>query len=141
MSTGDPWPPFRVLCVDDNRECAVSAALLLRTMGFETQACYNGPGALLLNDSFRPAVCFLDLNMPGMDGDEVAVKIRQGNGWQPLLLIAVTAMSHEAGCAHIKAAGFDMHLVKPVNPKKLVEMVDLLFRVAGTVHGNRSSSD
>jgi two-component system, OmpR family, response regulator len=147
MNTGDPWPPFRVLCVDDNRDSADSAALLLRTMGFETRACYDGPSALLLNDSFRPGVCFLDLNMPGMDGDEVAVRIRQGSGWRPLLLIALTAMSNEAGCARITAAGFDMHLVKPVDPGKLVEVVDLLFRVAGTArapaadNGNRSARD
>ena len=72
----EPWPPFRVLCVDDNRDCADSAALLLRAMGFEARACYDGPSALALNDGFRPGVCFVDLNMPGMDGDEVAVEAR-----------------------------------------------------------------
>jgi CheY-like chemotaxis protein len=76
MNTGDPWPPFRVLCVDDKQNCADSAALLLRTMGFEARACYDGLTALLLNDSFRPRVGFLDLNMPGMDGDGVAVRLR-----------------------------------------------------------------
>ena len=49
--------------------------------------------------------------MPGMDGDEVAVRLRGKTGWRPLLLIAVTAMSNEASCARIAAAGFDMHLV------------------------------
>ena len=90
-----PWPPFRVLCVDDNRDSADSAVPLLKTMGFEARACYDGPTALHLNDSFRPAICFLDLNMPGMDGDEVALKLREGTGWRPLLLIAVTAMSDQ----------------------------------------------
>ena len=129
-SHDEPWPPFRVLCVDDNRDCADSAALLLKTMGFEARACYDGRTALLLNDSFRPAICFLDLNMPGMDGDEVAVRLRGNTGWRPLLLIAVTAMSNEASCARIAEAGFDMHLVKPVDPGKLMEVVDLLFRAA-----------
>ena len=147
MNTRDAWPPFRVLFVDDHRDCADSAALLLRIMGFETRACYDGPSALLLNDNFRPGVCFLDLNMPGMDGDEVAVRIRQGSGWRPLILIAMTAMSNEASCARIAAAAFDMHLVKPVDPGKLVEVVDLLLRVAGTVRapaaddGNGSARD
>ena len=126
----ETWPPFRVLCVDDSRDCADSAALLLRLMGLESLACYDGPTALLLNESFRPGMCFLDLNMPGMDGDEVAIRLRQGTGWHPLLLIAVTAMSNEASCTRITSAGFDMHLVKPVDPQQLLEVVDALFRTA-----------
>jgi two-component system, OmpR family, response regulator len=130
VSHDEPWPPFRVLCVDDNRDCADSAALLLQTMGFEARACYDGPTALFLNDSFRPAICFLDLNMPGMDGDELAVRLQERTAWRPLLLIAVTAMSNEDSCNRIARAGFDMHLVKPVDPGTLVEVVNLLFRAA-----------
>jgi two-component system, OmpR family, response regulator len=125
----DPWPPLRVLCVDDNRDCADSAAILLNLMGFEAKACYDGPSALEINDTFRPAICFLDLNMPGMDGDELAGRLRSRE-WRPLLLIAVTAMSNEISCARIVAADFDMHLVKPVGGDKLLEVVNLLFRVA-----------
>ena len=84
MPTGDPWPPFRVLVVDDNRDFADSAALLLGAVGFEALACYDGPRALTLNESFKPGVCFLDLNMRGMDGDEVAARFRGGAGWRPL---------------------------------------------------------
>lgn len=129
-AVNEPWPPFRVLCVDDNRDCADSAALLLRTVGFEARACYDGRSALLVNDSFRPALCFLDLNMPGMAGDELARKLKEAPAWQPLLLVAVTARSDAASRARIEAAGFAMHLVKPVDPGKLVEVVDLLFRAA-----------
>ncbi len=130
-STGnEPWPPFRVLCVDDNRDCADSAALLLGAMGFEARACYDGPSALLANDTFRPALCFLDLNMPGMAGDELARGLRQSPRWRPLLLVAVTAMSDEASRDRTARAGFDLHLVKPVDPGKLTEVMDLLFRVA-----------
>jgi CheY-like chemotaxis protein len=116
--------------VDDHRDCANSFALLLRAMGFEARACYNGPSALLLNDSFRPGLCFLDLNMPGIAGDELARRLREAPEWRPLLLVAVAAMNNEASRARIEAAGFDMHLVKPVDPGKLVEVVELLFRVA-----------
>ena len=126
---GESWPPFRVLCVDDNRDCADSAALLLQAMGFEARACYDGPSALILNDGFRPGVCFVDLNMPGMDGDEVALRLRASPAWRPLLLVAVTAMSNEESRARIEAA-FDLHLVKPVDPGRLLEVVDLLFRAA-----------
>ena len=83
-STADEaWPPLRVLCVDDRRDCADSAAMLLRVMGFEARACYDGETALSLNESFRPGICFLDLNMPGMDGDEVASRLRASPAWHP----------------------------------------------------------
>ena len=130
MNHSEPWPPFRVLCVDDNPDCADSLALLLRAMGFEARACYDGGTALLINDSFRPALCFLDLNMPGMAGDELARLLREASGWRPLVVVALTAMSNETSCRRIEAAGFDMHLVKPADPGKLLEVVDLLFRVA-----------
>jgi two-component system, OmpR family, response regulator len=121
----DVWPPFRALCVDDNCDCADSAALLLRVMGFEAVACYDGAAALSLNDRFHPGLCFIDLNMPRMAGDELAIKLRNGTGWRPLLLIAVTAMSNEESCTRIKTAGFDRHFIKPVDPAQLMEVVDL----------------
>ena len=138
-SEGDAaWPPFRVLCVDDNRDCADSTALLLRVMGFDARSCYDGPTALALNESFRPGVCFLDLQMPGMDGDEVARRLLVQPGWRPLLLVAVTAMSCEASCARIAAAGFHLHLVKPVDPNKLLEVVNALYRRAEEASGNQN---
>jgi CheY-like chemotaxis protein len=127
---GELWPPFRVLCVDDNRDAADSAALLLRLVGFDAKACYDGAAALKLNRTFRPAVCFIDLHMPGMDGDELAVRIRSGPGWQPVLLAAVTAMSDECSLLRIKDAGFDLHLVKPVDPQQLVGLLNRLFSAA-----------
>ena len=140
MKSPEPWPPFRALCVDDNRDCADSFALLLRAMGFEAEACYDGSAALRLNDGFRPAVCFMDLNMPGMAGDELARRLKEAPAWRPLLLVAVTAMSNEASTARIQKAGFDLHLVKPVDPGKLVE-VDLLFQVAGAPRRSDSGED
>jgi CheY-like chemotaxis protein len=130
MSTGHSWPPFRVLCVDDNRDAADSAALLLRTVGFETRACYDGTTALELNRTFRPAVCFIDLQMPGMDGDELVQRLRSSGDWRPLLLVAMTAMSDARSRARITAAGFDLHLVKPVDPQQLLDVVNRLFETA-----------
>lgn len=121
-------PLLRVLCVDDNRDVADSAADLLRIAGFETRACYDGQTALAEAASFRPGVCLLDLNMSGMDGDELAVRLREQADGVPLVLVAVTAMSNEQGCQRIKDAGFDMHLVKPVDPHQLVLVVDTLWR-------------
>lgn len=130
MSTshGDAW--LRALCVDDNKDCADSAAMLLRAMGFEARACYDGKTALEMNETFRPGVCFLDLNMPGMDGDEVCRRVLSSGGWHPYLVVAVTGMSNEESRARTRAAGFHLHLVKPVDPRNMMEVTDALMRVA-----------
>jgi CheY-like chemotaxis protein len=120
-------PPLRVLCVDDNHDVADSEAILLRVMGFDTRACYDGPSALTEAAGFRPGLCLLDLNMPGMDGDELAVRLRDLPD-PPVVLVAVTAMNNEAGCRRIKDAGFDLHLVKPVDPHALLAVVDQLWQ-------------
>lgn len=130
MSTsyGEAW--LRALCVDDNKACADSVALLLRVMGFEAKACYDGKTALELNESFRPGVCFLDLNMPGMEGDELCRRLLASEGWRPLLVIAVTAMGDDVSRDRTREAGFHLHLVKPVDPRKMVEVTDALMRAA-----------
>lgn len=111
---GDPGgvPPLRVLCVDDNRDVADSSVDLLRVVGFEARACYDGPTALVEAAAFQPGVCLIDLNMPGMDGDELAVRLRAWVAGVRLVLVAVTAMSNEESCRRIRDAGFDLHLIK-----------------------------
>ena len=119
-------PPPRVLVVDDNRDAADTTALMLRLAGFEAVACYGGPAALQTALTFRPVACLLDLHMPGMDGDELAGR-RRGQaadaGNRRPLLVAVTAMSDVAGRQRTAAAGFDHHMVKPVDPAELVGAV------------------
>lgn len=83
--------PNRVLCVDDNRDAADSTALLLRTVGFEARACYSGEEALHEAQSYRPHVCFIDLNMPGMNGDELAIRLREQGRRRQVTLVALTA--------------------------------------------------
>lgn len=117
-----------MLVVDDNHDAADSTALLLETVGFEARACYDGTSALAAADAFRPGVCFLDLNMPGMTGEELAVRLRERAAGRPLVLVALTAMSGPEHRERTAAAGFDLHLVKPVDPFQLVEVVDTLFR-------------
>jgi CheY-like chemotaxis protein len=126
--------------VDDNRDVADSTALLLQAVGFETWACYDGPSALRLAEQVRPSVCFLDLHMPGMDGDMVALRLREWAAGRPLLLVALTAMSGGEYRARISAAGFDHHLVKPVDPFNLVQVVDNLFRTWSLSKVPRDSS-
>ena len=97
-------------------------------MGFQACACYDGPAALAMAAEFLPGVCLIDLNMPGMDGDELAVRLREQADGAPLVLVAVTAMSNEESGRRIREAGFDLHLVKPVDPFSLESVVDSLWR-------------
>src|SRR5690349_17807821 len=114
---------FRVLCVDDNHDVADSAAVLLRTVGFEAQACYDARTALIVAAHFRPHVCVLDLRMPDMTGDELAIQLMDQPGWRPVLLVAMTAMSDPVYRKRTAAAGFHAHLVKPADPAELLALI------------------
>ena len=74
---------LRILCVDDNPDQADSEALFLRVIGFEARACYGGHDAIRVAGVFLPDVCLLDLHMPGMAGDELAARLRDGAGARP----------------------------------------------------------
>ena len=115
--------PIRVLCVDDNHDAAESLALLLRVVGFEAEAAFDGLSALQLADRFRPHVCVSDIGMPGMDGYELARRLRSSAGDRPLLLVAVTARTTEADRRRSREAGFDIHLDKPADPEQVLNTV------------------
>ncbi len=123
----DPRP--RVLCVDDNPDVADSAAELCRLVGFDARACYGGHSALEVATEFRPDVCLLDLNMPEMDGDELAQRLREQAGGRAVMFVAITAMEGADPRRRTTAGGFHLHLVKPVDPHKLLRVVDDLWRV------------
>ena len=110
---------LRVLCVDDNQDSADSMAMLLDMLGCEVEMCYGGPAALALAEAFRPDVCLLDVHMPGMDGCELARKLRERAGGS-VLLVAVTALSTADARTRTAAAGFDHHLTKPVEINALI---------------------
>ena len=120
----------RILCVDDNHDVADSTAEWLDLVGFEAVACYDGPDALAVASEFRPDVCLLDLTMPGMDGDELADRLRELFAGRATLFVAVTARGDEESRRRTEAAGFELHLVKPVDPHDLLRVVDELWRVA-----------
>jgi two-component system OmpR family response regulator len=114
-------PRRRILCVDDNPDIADAEAMLLALVGFDARPCYGGRDALALAEVFRPSVCLLDMNMPGMDGDELAARLHQRANGRPLLMIAVTAMSADA--CRGRAGLFDLHLFKPVETEQLLAAV------------------
>lgn len=106
--------PTRALCVDDDFDAADTTATLLALLGCDARACYDGPSALAAAAEFAPDICFIDLTMPGMDGDELAVRLREEAGGRPLRLVCVSGHGGEADFRRTAAAGFDLHLVKPV---------------------------
>jgi len=114
--------------VDDKHDVADSQAELLLILGYEAWACYDGRSAILQAEALHPDICLIDLNMPGMDGDEVGIQLRAAG--RPLKLLAITASSDDEASYRIKAAGFDRHLVKPVDPALLI---GILRRFAETV--------
>ena len=116
----DPPACPRILCVDDNHDVSDTCALLLRVYGFDAQACYDGGAALRIAKESPPDLCFIDLNMPGMEGDELAVRLRALAPERPMTLVALTAMSGEEDFRRTAAAGFTAHLVKPADPEALV---------------------
>jgi two-component system CheB/CheR fusion protein len=105
----------RILVVDDNCDAADSLGLLLEYLGHEVQVAHDGPSALAASRTQRPAVVLLDIGMPGMDGYEVARELRARPELEGLVLIALTGWGQEEDRQRTRAAGFDHHLLKPVD--------------------------
>jgi two-component system CheB/CheR fusion protein len=115
--------PLRVLVVDDDADTAQSLALLLRLFGHECQAADNGVSALTHAEQLRPDVVFLDLLMPEVDGFEVARRLRQQTPRPQPVLIALTGYGDAAHRQRCDEAGFDFHLLKPVDPEDLRQLL------------------
>ena len=124
---GRPWQrPLRALVVDDNRDAADSLALLLHSAGHHTRTEYRGTDALRAAAEFRPEVVFCDLGMPGLDGHEVARRLRAGVYNTPLVLVALTGWGSEEDKRRTRQAGFDFHLVKPLAVDALEDILKKL---------------
>jgi CheY-like chemotaxis protein/nitrogen-specific signal transduction histidine kinase len=118
--------PRRVLIVDDNVDAADSLALVLRREGHDVAVAYGSLEALERFDAFSPEVVFLDIGLPGIDGYEVARRIRGRAAGAGVRLVALTGYGQAEDVARALAAGFDQHIVKPVN------MDAVLRALAGT---------
>lgn len=105
--------------MDDNTDAANSLAMLLQLDGHEVQAVYNSREALERALSFRPDVMLLDIGLPGMNGYEMAQTVRMMPGLGSVRLIAVTGYGRSEDRGRALAAGFDDHLVKPVEANEL----------------------
>ena len=122
VSTVSTSHRLKILVVDDNRDAAESLSMLLELKGHDVRRAYDGENALQLAEEFRPQIVLLDLGMPKMNGFESCRRIREHPWGAQMTLIAVTGWGQEEDRRKSTAAGFDGHLVKPVNPDALEEV-------------------
>jgi CheY-like chemotaxis protein len=135
LPAGEPLPPpaaeaaaatrgRRVLVVDDNVDSAESLATLLQIQGHDVWMAHDGPSALVLAREHRPQLVLLDIGLPaGMDGYEVAQRMRPEAGLRDAVIVALTGYGQEEDKRRAAQAGFDGYLVKPVDMKQLTRLL------------------
>ena len=132
QSTGSA-PACRVLVVDDNVDAADTVALFLQIEGHVVQTAADGQQALTSAATFHPDVVVLDIGLPLLDGYEVARRLRQMAPTRQALLIALTGYGQKGDQEQASKAGFDCHLVKPADPRVVVERIARWRRDASTL--------
>src|SRR6185437_16093635 len=123
---GKPVAPsacFRVLVVDDNADTANGMAKLLKLSGHDVRVAHNGEQALNVAGEYRPEVMLLDIGLPGMDGYELASSLRREEWSKDSVLIAVSGYGETHARDRSKQAGFNHHLVKPVNFDTILALI------------------
>jgi CheY-like chemotaxis protein len=122
LGQAQPFAPFhgqRILVVDDNRDAADTLGLLLEADGAEVRVVYDGRAALATAESFLPTSVLLDLGMPGMDGYEVARRLRQDERFNGVQIAALTGWGQDADRRQTRNRGFTHHFTKPVSIEEL----------------------
>jgi CheY-like chemotaxis protein len=125
-AAGDPPPANpsrRVLVVDDNRDSANSLALLFRCLGNHVRTAFDGRAALVEARAFMPEIVLLDIGMPGMNGYDVARAIRAEPQLRDAVLVAQTGWGQDEDRRKSHEAGFDGHLVKPIDFKAMQTLI------------------
>ncbi|HEX8013106.1 MAG TPA: MASE1 domain-containing protein [Casimicrobiaceae bacterium] len=123
-----PRPPVRrrLLVVDDNRDFANTLSMLLETFGHEVRTVYDGRAAVPTATDYRPDAVLLDIGLPGMNGYEIARELKSAPALSRVTLIAFTGYGQEEDRRRVREAGFDFHLVKPVEVAELTRVIDAL---------------
>jgi signal transduction histidine kinase len=132
--------PRRVLVVDDNQDAAQSLACLLELEGHEVRTAHDGTAALETARAFPPDVVLLDIGLPGLDGYQVARRLRELLGLEQALLVAVTGYGQEEDRRRAEEAGFDHHLAKPVDLEALHELLAGAELAVVSIPGERGVS-
>ncbi len=118
--------PLRLLVVDDNVDAADSLSMVLQLLGHQVRTLYSGPAVLTSIREDRPDIVLLDIGLPGLDGYEVARRVRADPELAGVRLIAVTGYGQEDDMKRSRESGFFAHLVKPVDPARLQETLTAL---------------
>jgi PAS domain S-box-containing protein len=116
-------PSLRVMVVDDNVDTVATLAMLVKESGHEVQTAFDGSAVLEAALDYRPNVILLDIGLPGLDGFEVAKRLRQQPALQNVVLVAMTGYGQESDRRRSHEAGFDHHLVKPGDFGKLLQIL------------------
>jgi len=114
----------RVLVVDDNHDSVETLSMLLRIKGHDARVAENGEDAIKIADEYEPHVVVLDLSLPGIDGYEVAHRLRQRPYGMGIILVALTGWSGREVRLKAAEAGFDFHLLKPVEWPELEQVLE-----------------
>ena len=122
--------PLNILVVDDNEDGANSLGQMLQIMGNQIRVTHDGLAAIRVAEEFRPQVILLDIGMPKLDGYDACRRIRQKSWGKNTVLIALTGWGQFEDRRRTKEAGFDYHLVKPVESSTLVKVLSEVSRKA-----------
>ncbi len=115
--------PKRILVTDDNQDAADTVAMLLRLSGHEVETVYDGLVAVKTAESYQPDVMLLDIGLPGMNGYDVCRSIRQQPWGKTIRIVALTGWGQDEDRRNAREAGFDDHLVKPIDPHTLRQAI------------------
>jgi CheY-like chemotaxis protein len=114
----------RILVVDDNPDSAEMLRLALEHFGHVVEVAFDGPTALDRAATFGPSIVLLDIGLPGMDGYEVARRLKASAATRPVRLLALTGYGQEGDRERTRQAGFTHHLVKPVDLDYLQQIIE-----------------
>ena len=130
MQTGPGEAGHRVLVVDDNQDAAESLSLLLDMMGNEAHIAYDGLQALEMAAALKPDIVLLDIGLPVLNGHDTARRMRADSTMDNVVLVALTGWGEAEDRRRSREAGFDYHLVKPVQIEDLEKILAHPVRVA-----------
>jgi CheY-like chemotaxis protein len=118
---------MQILVADDDRNIVETQAMILRRRDFSVITCTEGKDVMPLVEQHHPDVILLDLIMPGMNGFDIALELKENPDLRPTLLIAITGITDDGAKEMTARAGFDYHLIKPIHPAKLLAILATAF--------------
>ncbi len=119
----NPSPPFRILIIDDNEASAKTLGWMMELIGHEPRVATDGPSGIAIAREFNPHLVMLDIGLPGMNGYDICMLMRQEPSLKHTRFVAQTGWGQAEHRKRSKEAGFDHHLVKPVQLEQIQEIM------------------